>query len=124
MAALKFHRGEPFGQRGALLERFERAPKRFLEDVRLRAEHRFGREGVTDPAAEAGVLAVSDLPEHAAAVGTGERRRIARAILRLHRTFVHFRNFLFHVHLLQAGARNGSQPRHLQTAIEHLGNLG
>src|SRR5262249_49393896 len=104
VSALALHGREAFGEGRAFLERLERAPKRFFEHLGLRAEHRLRRVGVADAAAETEVFAVRDPPHDAAAIRTGERRRLSGMILGFDGASIHLRDFLFHGHLLQADA--------------------
>src|SRR4051794_8157895 len=82
--AFAFAGGEAFGQSRAFFERFERAPERLFEDVALRGEHRLRRVGVADATAKADEFVVLDLPQHAAAIGTGEGGRLAGTLVGAH----------------------------------------
>src|SRR3954454_16584273 len=62
---------------GALLERADRRPEGILDHVRLPVEEALLRVGVADAAAQHHPVARGLGPQHAAALGTGERRLLA-----------------------------------------------
>ena len=61
---------QPLRKARALLERLQRRPERFLENVTLPTEHRLRRKGMADAATEMNVITVVDLPQHTAAIRT------------------------------------------------------
>jgi hypothetical protein len=69
---------KPVGERGALVESADGAPKRVLERLLLHRREALWRVGVTDPAAEAGDAVFVDFPERASAVRAGQARDRSR----------------------------------------------